>query len=233
MDPCAQGPDDVKYSTGALGGPAQHRAKANDQHWRDFCHLSSRCECIKGELGHIGNTCFTIPHKESNRNCRHLPKVITFRHSAAGTFPLLFMSEEIYTPRQLRKPLKWVRNQEPHVEQLILNFLPAAQLRSWPECFNLHQTKKSSVGQHQRAQFRHTGVMRRGTQPPCALLLFTAVLTAWAPLTAAVLRRDVQLWTCLQGCNPTAAWRKRAWSETAFNQGWRGVYFSHGQNRLA
>lgn len=106
-----------------------------------------------------GNICFSIPHKESNRDCSHMPILITFRHSTAATFPLLFISEEIYTPRQLRKPRKRVRNQEPHVEQLLLNFLPAAQLRCWPECFNLHQGKKSSMGQLQRPQFSYTGVM--------------------------------------------------------------------------
>lgn len=164
-----------------------------------------------------------------------MPILITFRHSTAATFPLLFISEEIYTPRQLRKPRKRVRNQEPHVEQLLLNFLPAAQLRCWPECFNLHQGKKSSMGQLQRPQFSHTGVMGdMAPQPPCALLVFTAVITAWAYLTAAVLRRDVHLCTCLQGCNPTAAWRKCAWSETAFKQECRERgYFRHGQNRLA
>lgn len=101
-------------------------------------------------------TCFSIPQGKQQK-LQHMPILITFRHSTAGTF--LFISEEIYTPRQLRKPRKRVRNQEPHVEQLLLNFLPAAQLTCWPGCFNLHQGKKSSMGQLQRPQFSHTGVM--------------------------------------------------------------------------
>lgn len=155
MGPSAQGPGDVKCSRGALGGPnpAQCKSKLST-----FKGLLSPQPCLwvyYGELGHTGNICFAIPHKESNRNCSHMPIHITFRHSA-GTFPLLFILEEIYTPRQFRKPHKKVRNQEPHVEQLLLNFLPAAQLRCWPECFNLHRAKRSH---HQRPQFSHTGVM--------------------------------------------------------------------------
>lgn len=157
-----------------------------------------------------------------------MPTLITFRHSATGTVPLLFISEEIYTPRQLRKPLKRVRNQEPHVEQLLLHFLPAAHLRCWCECFNLDQAKKSSTGQHQRPQCRHSGVMRDGTQPLCALLVSTAVLSA------AELRRDVQLWTCLQGWNPQQhAENVHGVRLQSPRQAGERVHFSHGQNRLA
>lgn len=47
MDPSAQGPGDVKYM-GPGEVPNQHSAKANNQHLRDFCHLSPSCGCIMG-----------------------------------------------------------------------------------------------------------------------------------------------------------------------------------------
>lgn len=128
----------------------QHGAKARDQHLRDLRHLSSSCECIMDELGRRQETFVSLFHiGKAKETAVHVPIFITFRHSLAGTFPLLFVSEEIYTPRQLRKSRKWVRNKEPHVQQLLLSFLAAGQLRCWPECSNYSKVKKAV-----RASFR-------------------------------------------------------------------------------
>lgn len=122
----------------------QCSAIARDQHLRDLHHLRSSCECITGELGRRQETLVSLFHiGKATKTAVHMPILITFRHSIAGTFPLLFVSEEIYTPRQLRKSRKWVRNKEPHVKQLQLSFLAAGQLRCWPECSNYSKVKKA------------------------------------------------------------------------------------------
>lgn len=97
----------------------QHSTKAHDQHVRDLCHLSSRCECITSELGRTQETFFpTVPHRKSNRNCS--PQANTHHldtRNCRDTSSWVYFWGNSYTSRQLRKSRKWVRNKEPHMKQ--------------------------------------------------------------------------------------------------------------------
>lgn len=174
--------------------PVRSWSSTVQKHLRDLRHLSSSCEYITGELGRRQETVVSLRHiGKATETTVHMPVLITFWHSTAGRFPLLFISEEIYTPRQLSKSQKWVGNEEPHVKQLLLSSLAAGQLRCWPECsnyskiFKIREYRPASETSVQPSAQPHLGNLRHGTQTLCALLVFTAVVTTWPYLTAAML----------------------------------------------
>lgn len=110
-----------------------------------------------------------------------------------GTFPLLAF-KETYTPRQLRKSQKWVRNKELQVKQLLLSFLAARQLRHCPECCNYSKVKAVPVSfrEFQPAPVLCTAIDRRSKTAPGISLVFMTMITTWN-LTVAI---PPQTWTC-------------------------------------
>lgn len=180
----------------------QHSAKAHDQHVRDLCHLSSRCECITGELGRRQETFFSPLFRTGKAigTAVHKPKLITLTHATVGTFPLEFISEEIHIHQDSWESLGSESEiKSPTWNKLLVSFLAAGQLRCWYEYSNYSTVKKknSSTGQLQKVQFRHTWVTWDTAPASRAFLVFTTVITTWSYLRAAMLGLTC---ICIRAC---------------------------------